>query len=321
MAEHNASGFPSLFGQSFDETLEEELNAFRSIEGDAHPSEDPDADEKLRLERLARSRYMKAYRAEKKEQHLKLLSIVEDSWANPKLVKAKLGGKPVGFRAFRVKADGDVVNMPLEYNQILSACEHLIDNKQRFPELLERGGFGINRKDTRRNIARVLAVLLARCQLLEGRISETPTSEGLRTISQSTLIGDYILRFGEYIAPSSFSTAFNYLIRAGYIETKNVVVQVQKGNELVLRSAAAYKMFTGSFFRDLKVTAYPNVAKNIIRTRKKDIKKGFSFAWKSIERLTQGFAKCIEGIALNNRTVPPVELHAELAFKSIQHVH
>lgn len=309
------NGFPSLFGSSFDESIESESQHFDTT---ANSSK---SEEQERAEKLARSKYMKQYRAKSKEAHLKLIEKVKLSFNDPKLIKANLQGAPVGFRAFRVTNKGTVVNMPAEYHQILNACEHLIDNKNRFQNLAELGGFGINRVDTRRNIARVLAVLLSRCQLLEGRISAKPTAQGLSTISQSELIGDYILRFGQYIAPSSFSTAFNYLVRAGYIETKNVVVRVQKGDEIVLRSAAAYKMFTGRFFKDLKVTAYPNVSKEIIKTRREDIKKGLSFAWKSVERLTQGFAKAIEGIALNNRTVPPVDLHHDLAFESIKHVH
>ncbi|MDC5870213.1 hypothetical protein OPW39_15505 [Vibrio europaeus] len=196
----------------------------------------------------------------------------------------------VGFSNKRIKRNGDLVDMPPEFAIVLKSCEEFIENKDRFPGLRDFGGFAMNRKDSRRRTAEVMAVLLARTELIEGRTG-VPTKSGMDTVSDHTLMEDYALRFGKTISPSSFQTCINRLKRAGYHRREHITAAVANQEAVMqIRSAASYKQWTPDFFKDLNVTSYKEVSDFIQLTRNRQIKQGYIFKWKTFISLVKGIA-------------------------------
>lgn len=225
-----------------------------------------------------------AYRARRKARKLELVDIHKAAIASANAKKPKSTFK-IDFRARRLRRDGKVENLPQEFARILKACEELIANKRRFSALYAWGGAGVNNIQCRTNIARVLACILVNTDLIGGRIGE-PTESGMQTISWDQIQEDYALRFGEFIAPKSFSKALKYLKRAGYLHCERINVNVNE-EEGTIRSAPAYKQLTERFFSDLKVVRYPNIAEMILKTRKRQEGKGNRFKWLSFREIAK----------------------------------
>ncbi|MHA2743286.1 hypothetical protein [Vibrio harveyi] len=225
-----------------------------------------------------------AYRARRKARKLELVEL------HKAVVTAENDKKPktefkIGFRARRLRRDGKVENLPQEFARILKGCEEFIENPKRFPGLFAWGGDGVNNIQCRRLIAKVLACILPNTDLIGGRIGE-PTELGIKTISWDQIQEDYALRFGEFIAPKSFSKALKYLKRAGYLRCERINVNVNQA-EGAIRSAPAYKQLSERFFSDLKVVRYSNIVELILATRKRQESKGLSFKWLSFREIAK----------------------------------
>lgn len=187
--------------------------------------------------------------------------------------------KPLGFTAKRLKESGEIVNLPPYMNHVFKACQEFIDNPYRFKSLRLHGGHGVRYINVRKNIAKVLVVLLARSDLIDGRIG-VPTTEGIDTISHNQLMNDYALRFGQMIEDKTWYTTLNYLKRCGFLHQVKINVSLPGTNGTPkIRSAASFKQFTISFIKELKVTLYNNVAKMIHDTRFVQSSKGYKFDW------------------------------------------
>ncbi|WP_045394986.1 hypothetical protein [Vibrio rotiferianus] len=225
-----------------------------------------------------------AYRARRKARKLELVEL------HKAVVTAENDKKPkatfkIGFRSRRLRRDGKVENLPQEFARILKGCEEFIDNPKRFPALFAWGGDGINNIQCRRLIAKVLACILPNTDLIGGRIGE-PTESGIKTISWDQIQEDYALRFGEFIAPKSFTKALTYLKRAGYLRCERINVNVDLA-EGAIRSAPAYKQLSERFFSDLKVVRYSNIVELILATRKRQESKGLKFKWLSFREIAK----------------------------------
>lgn len=242
------------------------------------------------------------YRRSRREKRKELLDVYKEVISGSKLKDSGLG-----FQCFRIdEITKEVYRLPTEFAYLFKACEEFIDNPHRFPSLLAYGGHGITRRDIREKVARVMCVLLARTQVIEGHIGRT-TPGGIRPVSYYSLVNDYVLRFGEWIEESSFHVFKEYLVRAGFLMCQDVTARISSGFESVIRSAAAYKQFTNEFFRELKVTTYKDVANFVLKTREREYKKGLRFKWISFLQLIDELAKAVNAIKLNDAL--PVAFH------------
>lgn len=229
----------------------------------------------------SQAEWRKAYDAEyRRKRKVAKNNLVEKYEAGlAKLIKKEKYDKSytLGFGAFRINRSGGYSKLPPEFGPILKACEEFIDNPRRFPALHALGGTAINNRQCRVLIARVLAVILPRTDLIGGRIGET-TKANFNPISYDYLQEDFVLRWGKAISPSSFDKAIKYLRVAGYITIEQIKVGVDEASGIV-RSGAAYKQFTEAFFSDLKVVRYENIALMILATRARYENLGYSFKW------------------------------------------
>ncbi len=203
----------------------------------------------------------------------------------------------IGFSARRMNRDGSISHLPPEFAKILSGCQEFISNPKRFPALYAWGGAGINNVQCRRLIARVLACILPNTDLIGGRIGNV-TESGMKTISWHEIEEEYVLRFGEYVAPKSFAKALKCLKRAGYLHTERINVNVNAA-EGEVRSAPAYKQFTERFFADLKVVRYKEVVKDIIASRKRNEKRGLNYAWLTFREIASKIQDVYNATKLN----------------------
>lgn len=239
-------------------------------------------------------KYHAEYRAKRKARKHELIDLYRS------VIDAKQNEEPsfkIEFSSRRLLRSGEVINLPHEFAFILKACEEFIDNPQRFPSLFAWGGDAINNIQCRTLIAKVLACILPSTDLIGGRIG-LATEAGLKTISYDQLQEDYALRFGEFISPKSFAKVIKYLKRAAYLHTERINVCVDEC-EGTIRSAAAYKQLTVSFFRDLKVVKYKNICDLIIATRKRMEKKGLNFNWMSFRSIAAGVQDIFNAKTLN----------------------
>ena len=232
-----------------------------------------------------RKAYFASYKKKRRDKRLSLIAIHQQAQATQKT--------PIAFRAVRVRRDGTVVTLPPYMNKVLKACHELIDNPYRFKRLWQYGGRGMNNQRARLIVARVLAVILARCDLIDGRIG-IPTQNGVDTISHHSLMCDYVLRFGQNIEESSWINAVQYLERAGYLTIQEINIGLTEGDgTAVHRSISAYKQFNADFFDDLRVTYYKNVAVEIKAQRDKQARKGFCFEWIPFYRFVSRLAEAL----------------------------
>lgn len=262
-----------------------------------------------------RKEYFKRYRAKRKDKRDELLKMRRE-WISQCHVKTIRETGHIGFKAYRLTEKGELKEMPREYSFILKACEEFIDNPRRFPQLMTSCSFAVNREDTRINLAKILAVILARTQVIEGRVG-VPSKSGMTTISETQLIHDYILRWGENIEPSKFSTYAGMLKKAGYLMYQSINFRIDGGEDssaldsTEVRSVAAYKQLSNEFFVDLKVTSYGNIKKMLQATRERDVqKRRYSFQWVSFNELAERLMRFINAEKLN--TIPLVPFHTEL---------
>lgn len=239
----------------------------------------------------ARKAAQAKYKRDRREARLKLLGVYRDAVTN---------GAKLGFRANRLKHSGEVERMPPFMARILKACQELNDNPQRFKHLYFYGGMGVNNRQVRRLLARVLAVLVARSEFVDGRIG-VPSEFGTDTITNHSLMADYVLRFGEHIEESTWYSMLKYIKRAGYLQQSYINVAMLNGEgATTVRSAAAYKQLTTQFLLDLKVTFYKNLAQEIFANRRKQEEKGTVFAWLSHKAISDRLREMLappEGLA------------------------
>jgi hypothetical protein len=259
-----------------------------------------------------RKDFYREYRAVRRKSRLKMLDV------RAKAIKASKDLKEIGFLARRCTEKGKIYKLPKEFAFILKACEEFIHNPNRFPSLNAFGGFGMKRKDARTNVARVLAVLLSRTNLIEGRIGVT-TQNGVEPISENQLMKEYILRFGKNIEPSQFSKAVRYLKDAGYLNYSEIKVGVERDGEKVIRSAPSYKQFTEKFFQELQITQYTEVAESIIDSRIRDSKKGLAFIWIPFTRMAGRLQRYVNAEKLNK--TPLLPYHLALGNGASPHIH
>ncbi len=212
----------------------------------------------------------------------------------------------IGFKAKIVGRDGSISNLPPEFAFTLAACKEFIHNKNRFPSLLAYGGAAMNRVDSRRRMAEVMAVILARTEMVDGRIG-VPTSIGMDTVSMETLMQDYVLRFGKMIESSGFAKCFKRLQMAGLLHNQRNFVGVPGENgEREVRSFASYKQLTGQLFKEIKVVSYKNVIAMVLETRKRQTQRGYSFKWIPFRHLAEKLHTLLGAETLNS---VPNDLH------------
>lgn len=223
------------------------------------------------------------YQRKQRDKRKALIDVYQSAFKDYQQ-KHKSTGTPFGFTAIRIKRDGSVVRLPYYMNKIFSACREFIDNAYRLPTLYKFSGsmIAMNREDTRRRLAKVLAVLLARTELVDGRVG-VPQFEGMDTISHSKLMDDYVLRWGEMIDNETWYTCMRYIRNCGYFGQDTITGNQQN----LVFSAAAYKQFSLMFFRELKVTFFPDIANLIHDSRVKAQNKGYNFGWMSFVHLLQ----------------------------------
>ncbi|MCG9658659.1 hypothetical protein [Vibrio mediterranei] len=232
-----------------------------------------------------RKDYFSDYKKKRREARMSLISVYQEAQSREK--------SPIGFRAVRVTRKGKVTKLPPYMNRVFKACKELIDNRFRFQRLWDFGGRAINNTRVRRLLARVLVVILARSDLLQGRVG-VPGQYGMDTISHHDLMCDYVLRFGENIEESTWNRAVKYLIRAGYLDTQRINISLMDDEgEVLHRSIASYKQFSVEFFDDLKVTLYKNIAQEIYAGRVKQQAQGYQFDWIPFYTLAGRFAAAV----------------------------
>ncbi|MFA0072147.1 hypothetical protein AB4396_00400 [Vibrio cyclitrophicus] len=241
-----------------------------------------------------KSQYDKEYRANRKARKHELIALNHD------VVNRELETNSnfcFGFSKRRLLRSGEWVELPHEYAFILKGCEEFITNPQRFPGLFAWGGAAINNIQCRTLVAKVLACILTNTDLIGGRVGQ-PTEAGLKPISYDQLQEDYALRFGEFISPKSFAKVIRYLQRASYLATEriNVCVDAEEGT---VRSAASYKQFSATFFKDLKVVSFGNISELIIASRKRMEQKGLRFEWLNFRTIASGIQEIFNATKLN----------------------
>ncbi|WP_178306604.1 hypothetical protein [Vibrio algicola] len=218
----------------------------------------------------------------------------------------------LGWTARKIGLDGKVTQLPPYMNKIFTACRELIDNPYRFRTLCLWGGVGIYRRDTRKNLAKVMVVLLARCDLTDGRIG-VPSKDGMDTISHHELMNDYVLRWGEMIEESKWHRYVKFLSNAGFITTLpiNISINDETGQGSEIRAIAAYKQLSTAFFTELRVSHFPNVATEIYQNRLKAENNGYRFDWIPFRMLANRLVTCLNATLFNENTThvrssPPV---------------
>ncbi|MEZ8862564.1 hypothetical protein [Vibrio sp. 10N.247.311.51] len=243
---------------------------------------------------LTKSQYDKEYRAKRKARKHELIALHHDIVNREQETNSNFC---FGFSKRRLLRSGEWVDLPHEYAFILKGCEEFIDNPQRFPGLFAWGGAAINNIQCRTLIAKGLACILTNADLIGGRVGQ-PTEAGLKPISYDQLQEDYALRFGEFISPKSFAKVIRYLQRASYLATEriNVCVDAEEGT---VRSAASYKQFSATFFKDLKVVSYSNICELIIASRKRMEQKGLRFEWLNFRTIASGIQEIFNATKLN----------------------
>ncbi|EGQ8927029.1 hypothetical protein DLH98_20055 [Vibrio parahaemolyticus] len=242
--------------------------------------------------RAQRKKTSAAYRAARQARVRECIGIHHAAIEAEK-ARLKAKGKPnpnyqIGFtkrRVLRDKENPRAVPLPTEFAMILKACEEFIDNPRRFHALYTWVPEMRNRQ-ARELVARVLACLLANTDMISGRVGE-PSPQGMKPLSYHQFHEDHALRFGKYIAPKSFNKAVGYLKRAGYYNSESINIPIGD-SEGTVRGAPAYKQFSETFFNDLKVVRYKNVAESIIETRARQIKDGLRHAWVSFRDMANG---------------------------------
>ncbi|MDN3683197.1 hypothetical protein QWZ04_23095 [Vibrio tapetis subsp. quintayensis] len=243
---------------------------------------------------LTKPEYDKAYRAKRKARKHELIALCHS------VVAQKQEESPdftIGFRCYRLLRSGEIVKLPPEYAVILKSCQDFITNPQRFASLFAWGGAAIHNVQCRTLIAKVLACMMPNTDLIGGRIG-LPTEAGLKTISYDQLQEDYALRWGEFISPKAFAKVVKYLQRASYLTSERINVCVDS-DEGTVRSAAAYKQFTATFFRDLKVVSYRNISDLIMASRQRMEKKGLRFEWLAFRTIAAGVQEIFNADKLN----------------------
>ncbi|MEZ8822348.1 hypothetical protein AB6D93_22230, partial [Vibrio sp. 10N.247.310.23] len=102
----------------------------------------------------------------------------------------------------------------------------------------------------------------------------------------------------EFISPKSFAKVIRYLQRASYLATEriNVCVDAEEGT---VRSAASYKQFSATFFKDLKVVSFGNICELIIASRKRMELKGLRFEWLNFRSIASGIQEIFNATKLN----------------------
>ncbi|WP_152559732.1 hypothetical protein [Vibrio sp. ER1A] len=188
----------------------------------------------------------------------------------------------IGWTAVRVKQDGSYDQLPPYLNTVFKACREFIDNPQRFKELSKWSC--MRRQDTRVNVAKVLVVLLARSDLIDGKIG-IPTEEGMNTLSHDEIMKEYVLRWGEMIEDSKYYTVMRHLRNAGVLSVLQLRIELPGCEEKTYRSAASYKQLSIQFFKELNVTMYENIAVMIYNNRSQAESKGFQFHWIEYARI------------------------------------
>ncbi|EGU34192.1 hypothetical protein VII00023_12181 [Vibrio ichthyoenteri ATCC 700023] len=242
-----------------------------------------------------KAEYDKIYRAKRKDRKFTLIALYDEVIALQQKTNKNF---TIGFSCRRLLRSGEVVKLPHEYAFILKACEEFIDNPQRFPALFAWGGDAVHNIQCRTLISKTLACVLPNTDLIGGRIGQ-PTLAGLKTISYDQLQEDYVLRWGEYISPKSFAKVMKYLKRAGYFHSERINVCMDDA-EGTVRSAAAYKQFSETFFQDLKVVRYKEISALIIASRKRLEKKGLRFEWLNFRTIASGMQKIFNASRFND---------------------
>ncbi|MBD1576941.1 hypothetical protein HC723_10925 [Vibrio sp. S11_S32] len=253
------------------------------------------------------------YKARQKARRLTFIQIFEDASValeEERAAKAKAKGyahsplkTALGWTARKIGLDGSITQLPPYMNKIFSACRELIDNPYRFRTLCLWGGAGIYRRDTRKNLAKVMVVLLARCDLTDGRIG-VPSKNGMDTISHHELMNDYVLRWGEMIEESKWHRYVKFLSNAGFITTLpiNISINDETGQGSEIRAIAAYKQFSTAFFTELRVPHFKNVATEIYQNRLNAENKGYRFDWIPFRMLANRLVTCLNATLCNQHT-------------------
>ena len=69
--------------------------------------------------------------------------------------------------------------------------------------------------------------------------------------------------------------------------------------EGTVRSAASYKQFSATFFKDLKVVSFGNICELIIASRKRMEQKGLRFEWLNFRTIASGIQEIFNATKLN----------------------
>ncbi len=265
-------------------------------------------------------RHQRAYRAERREARKAMLSVSQKAYEalhKARKQRASANGRGYqpsknhpGWTALRVKQDGSYDQLPPFLNTVFKACREFIDNPQRFPMLAKWAC--MQRKDTRTNVAKVLVVLLARCDLIEGRVG-VPTEEGMSTLSHDELMKEYVLRWGEMIEDSKYYKIMRRLRDAGILSSLSIRIEIPGCEEKTYRSAASFKQLSLQFFQELKVTSYPNIAIAIHNNRAQAQNKGLFFHWIEYARYASQLILNTTATLLNETATPVTPLPMSLS--------
>lgn len=248
----------------------------------------------IELIRLERNAKQASYKAKQRQKRLDLVTTtlqlyskgIEVKQHHKKQTPPKVISSPIGFEAYTMKRSGEIVSLPPQFRAIFKACKQLVTNKYRFKALSSLHGYRVARADTRLNVARCLVVILARCEILNGRVGVLDYEHltGINTISHHDLMEDYVLRFGKMIDDQTWYTSIKLIREAGYLNVEQIKTNVGSG---VIRAAAAYKQFTKEFFKDLKVTYQTKIAEFIMKNYNDGRAKGLNYNWREYSNITQ----------------------------------
>ncbi|MGR5096826.1 hypothetical protein ACPV5O_24090 [Vibrio maritimus] len=254
----------------------------------------------------SRKSYHRTHRAQRRKKRLMMREVHHQAIGQlhrDRAARAKSRGRAyhpspnhIGWTAIRVKQDGSYEQLPPYLNTIFKACREFIENPQRFKELSKWSCMA--RKDTRVNVAKLLVVLLARSDLIDGKIG-VPTEEGMNTLSHDEIMKEYVLRWGEMIEDSKYYTVMRHLRNAGILSVLQIRIEIPGCDEKTYRSAASYKQLSLQFFKELKVTLYENMAVMIYNNRSQAESKGFQFHWIEYARIASKVVLNTMATALN----------------------
>lgn len=235
---------------------------------------------------LAKDPYAEAKAKASKEHRIRQNERVEQCVALYESCVKKSSDFSIGFQAKRLLRNGDVVNMPPHYRFIFKTAEEFIDDPTRIPALSDSTKVsGMNNRSARECLAQVLICLEANADFTSGRIGRA-TESGMETIPWSIIREDIALRFGKNMSLNTIRVQYGRLVDAGFLMTESIRIGVDGGKEV--RSAAAYKQFTPEFFKELKVTRFPNVVEGIKRAYQRNVvSKGFSNKWIPFRKVAQ----------------------------------